>query len=767
MEKIKNQLQVSVSNDGFVDEGDGLVSFPNGLTITDDTIMRSGNSYDIDSLGIETYPGQVTADHVDSLGTLIGKTIGVAKDGRRVVVSAIQYAVKENPYARLAYDLLVGGFSNSFSIETIGAPASSVDPVYRNHELTGLSQVVAPNNYNARINQFNEIVHNSLERSQQDGLDIVGVEEKIFSSVELKSTSAVEEESMEEEKLNASEEIKQAPEIEETSTVDTVENEAEVVETGAVEQETAEEAERVESDVEVDNGKWVDTEVVATTRTSEYVETEEEKASRQAERIAYLEAELAAERAREVPGDDEDITVTVKIDADNESEDKVENDATAEEAEATEDNTNKNEETLEMTAEQIAEIVANAIKPLADDLAATKELAQNSLDAQAKEPEFTEAEKVENSLDALNADELFAKQLNAAVAVERMGSIEGAKTLHEINERNLQSLKSEKIVNAALTLEDLGNFVIGPELFKEIEGIRTDYSAILNATQWRETNSLEFGWLTRTQDIDMSNVAIGALGDVLSPDTVDGTNNTKQSDKRLKPVSMPGYGAQTDKLEELAAVTPISINVIKFAAVDILSDVAEGYRNDFDRKRAQLVIAKLQQAVDSTGQKHTYDLSKGLSQWVLVMAKVSNVSTVGTLVFNTATFAKLKAAAIEEEQNALLAEMNTGSIYGTPFVVVPNDLMPTLGEVDTRTIQVQGSPVTIDQAIFYGKLGTFTGRTSGGLKYDVDGSASYEIDGTVYSAYQRNEIVLRGSFFRGGAVKDPTVIAGVPAITVS
>ena len=53
-----------------------------------------------------------------------------------------------------------------------------------------------------------------------------------------------------------------------------------------------------------------------------------------------------------------------------------------------------------MTAEQIAEIVANAIKGLADELAATKEVsAQNALDSQAKEPEFVK-EVVANSYDA-------------------------------------------------------------------------------------------------------------------------------------------------------------------------------------------------------------------------------------------------------------------------------------------------------------------------------------------------------------------------------
>jgi hypothetical protein len=419
----------------------------------------------------------------------------------------------------------------------------------------------------------------------------------------------------------------------------------------------------------------------------------------------------------------------------------------------------KEEEKLEMTADQIAEIVANAIKPFADDLTATRKLAQDALDVQAKEPEFTPEVKVENSLDGLSAEQLFSKQLNAAVAYERMGSVEGAKTLHDINARNLQALKEAKIVNAALTLEDLGNFVIAPELYNQVVGVRTDYSKLLDATQWKETQSLQFGWLTRSRDIDMSNVAIGALGDVSSPDT---------TNKRLKPISTPAYGAHTDSLEELAAVTPISVNVIKFAAADILSDVAEGYRNDYDRKRAQLVIVRLQQAVNATGNKHVFDISNGLVGWAQVVALLSDVTTVGTLIFNSRTLAMIKGQAIDNFANVtVLSEMATGSILGTPFIVVPNDLLPTLNAAETRTFPVHGVNVTVDQAVFYGDLRTFTGRTSGGLKYDVDGSASYELNGVTYSAYQRNEVVLRGSFFRGGVVKDINVVAGIPAVAVS
>jgi hypothetical protein len=719
MDKIKNQLRVSVSN-SFVDKGDGLVEFPNGLTITDGSIMRSGTRYDIGSLNVQDYPGQLTADHFDSLGTLIGKVNGVRKEGDRVVVNSIDYAVKQNPYARLAYDLLVGGYSNSFSIETMGPYPDEGDRTYRNHELVGLSQVVVPNNYNAKTNQFNEIVHNSLERSQQDGLDITGVEEKIFSSIELKSSETVKEESMTKTETNTSEVEKPA--------------EAEVVTPTQVE-EAAKEETKVDTVVKPEAP-----EAPAPAETTEKTEEKTEVKTTEVKSEAPKEEVKTEEVKTEEVKTETEVEKTETKPAEKVEEEKVEN------------KTNKTEEKLEMTAEQIAEIVANAIKPLADELKTTKELAQNALDTQAKEPEFKEEVVVTNSYADMSEEELFAKQLNAAVAVERMNSVEGAKVLHDINERNLQALKDAKIVNAAMTLVDLGNFVIGPELYNQVTTARTDYTAILNATTWKETQSIEFGWLTRGSDIDMTNVAIGITGD---------------NGSRLKPVSSPTYGANSEKLEELAAVTPISINVIKFAAADILADVAEGYRNDYDRKRAQLVVIRLQQAVNATGNKWTFDISDGLLGWAQVVALISDVTTVGTLVFNSKTLAALKGQAIASNNAAVLTELGAGSILGTPFVLVPNDLLPTINTAETRTFKVNGVNVTIDQSVFYGNLSTFTGRSSGGLKYDVDGSASYEISGTVFSAYQRNEVVLRGSFFRGGVVKDTSQIASIRAVAVS
>lgn len=740
MDKTKNQLQISVSNGSFVDEGEGVVSFPNGLTITDDSVMRSGTRYDINSLDISQYQGTLTGDHIDSLGTLIGKVIGTVKEGNRVAIQGIKYAVKENPYARLAYNLLIGGFSNSFSIETLGPWPDEQDRTYYAHELVGLSQVVVPNNYNAKINQFNEIVHNSLERSQQDGLDISGVEQTIMSKVSFVKSEAVEEESMTKQKNDAP--VKEETPVTEPTEVEEVKTEA--VETEAVEETTpVVEAAEVKEETEVE------------------AEAEPAEEETKVENEVATE-EVAAEEAEEVEEVAEEVAETVETVENDASEEEAEEES-EEESEEVQNKTNKNEETLDMTAEQIAEIVANAVKSetkvLVDELAATKELAQNALDAQAKEPAFTKEEEVVNAYDSLSTEELFAKQLNAAVAVERMGSVEGAKTLSEINARNLQALKDAKIVNAAMTLEDLGNFVIAPELYQEVVGVRTNYQALIDATQWRETNSLEFSWLSRSSDIDMQPVAVGALDDVSSPDT---------SDARLKPVSTPTYGPNTDKMEEMAAVTPISINVIKFAAADILADVAEGYRNDYDRKRAQLVIARLQQAVNTTGNKNAYDISEGIIQFAQAVAEMADVTTVGSLIMNAKTLAMIKGAAIDANQESLLIEIGTnGTILGTPFMVVPNDILPTLNTSETKTFSVQGVNVTIDQAVFYADLRTFTGRSSGGLKYDVDGSASYEISGTVYSAYQRNEVVLRGSFFRGGVVKDPNVIASIPAVAVS
>lgn len=193
MEKVKNSLSVSVPAKSFVDEGDGIVSFPNGLVITDNTPQRNGTTYDIDSLDISHYDGQLTGDHEGKLGSLIGRVEGVKKLNGQVIVDKIVYAVKENPYARLAYNLLVGGFSKNFSTETFGPKPDINSNIFWNAELTSLSQVVTQNNYNAHVNKLNEVVHNSLEQSKQDGLDVSGIEETVLPKDTVKEENKMEE----------------------------------------------------------------------------------------------------------------------------------------------------------------------------------------------------------------------------------------------------------------------------------------------------------------------------------------------------------------------------------------------------------------------------------------------------------------------------------------------------------------------------------------------------------------------------------------------
>ena len=369
----------------------------------------------------------------------------------------------------------------------------------------------------------------------------------------------------------------------------------------------------------------------------------------------------------------------------------------------------------------------------------------------AKAPAF---KKDENSVEMKDLDwkERYNKQVNSAYEAFRLGSIDARRTLNEINEVNLNALKEAGIAKNSMTIASMGNFVIPPEMYKEIVGKRTDYSAIINATDWRETDSLEFAWLKRNGDIDMKNVALCDDGE----------------DGNLKPISEYTAEPVTGKLEEMAAVTVVCNAATRFFAVDLLADVAAGYRNDYDRKRAQLIIAKLEEAVVESGHSVKYAPTtdtEAMVAWLQAIAEISDTSVNGTLLFNNKTFAQLKAHALEAGINGPLSQIFTDGempqIFGTPYIVVPNDLLPTIESEDAVSFIVDGKAVEIKHAVFYADLSEFVGYTSGGLQYDISADASYEVDGAVRSAYQRNELVLRGSFFRGGAVKDASRVAGI------
>ena len=740
MNIVKNQVEVTKNS--YRDDGEGVVSFPNGLCISDNNVQRNGTRYDIDTLDISKYQGQLTADHEDKLKNIIGRVEGVSKKDGRLTVNKIVYAVKQNPYARLAYDLLVGGFSNAFSTETVGPSANDMDGTLYNHELVGLSQVVCPNNYSAVINT----VRNSLEKSKNDGLDITGIEEEFLN---VKEEKQMEDESKPVEAVEVAEvEVK---EVNEDGTVETtVESEEETL--APADEQTEEVVEEADA-VEVENKAEKD---------EDKEETEEKETEVD---VVEVEANTEAEDEKE---DDDKEKQENKVEVDNEISDaevkelfkKIDNlTSLVEKATAVEEPAEQGvEEIVEEDLNEVSEKVENNIE---EKTQMDKEEIQNAV-AEALKGYFANAtpatapefKKDENSVAVADLDwkERYNKQVNAAWEAFRAGSIEARKTLNEINEVNLGALKEAGIAKNSMTIASMGNFVIPPEMYREIIGKRTDYTAIINATNWRETDSLEFAWLKRNGDIDMQNVALCDDGE----------------DGNLKPISEYTAEPVTSKLEEMAAVTVVCNAATRFFAVDLLADVAAGYRNDYDRKRAQLVIARLEQAVAESGQSVDYAPTtdtEAMVAWLQAIAEISDATVNGTLVFNNKTFAQLKAHALEAGVNGPLSHIFTDGeipqIFGTPFIVVPNDLMPTIESDDAIAFTVDGENVPITHAVFYADLSEFVGYTSGGLQYDVATEASYEVNGTVRSAYQRNELVLRGSFFRGGAVKDTSRVSGI------
>src|SRR2546421_4617210 len=172
----KQRIDVHIEKNALIDNGDGVISFPSGQCIVDDSEMWNGLKYDINSLDISQYKDTLTCDHIDSLQTLIGKVDGTTKQDNKVTINSIRFAVQESAAGKLAYDLMRGGFLNSFSVETAGPWPGEEDRTYRNHALVGLSTVVTGNNKSASIN---ELVKNSIAQSKQQGLDTTKLEQAL------------------------------------------------------------------------------------------------------------------------------------------------------------------------------------------------------------------------------------------------------------------------------------------------------------------------------------------------------------------------------------------------------------------------------------------------------------------------------------------------------------------------------------------------------------------------------------------------------------
>ena len=579
-----------------------------------------------------------------------------------------------------------------------------------------------------------EVMETSKEQSTEDRID--AIEKVVLTQGEQIADIAEEQEKIVDilekisDKLNsekAEEKIKTAEE--------TIENEIEE----KVENDISEESSEKETEGE-------EPEVVENIEVKEVNEDGSIEATVEGEDVTLKPADEETKEAVEET-QTEEVENSITEDSEQEESEEETEKEDAEQKEPQEIKENK------MTKEELQEIL-NSFKA---------EVVNEILDAKVEEPtvEETEAEEKNEPEVEKNWRKRYNEQIACAWNAYRLHNIDAAQKLAKINKFNFEE-KKNKVDNAneVMTIETADDFVLPYEVDRMIQGKRTNYSAILNAVEYQTTDRLTFAWATREGDIDMQNVA-------LCDDGADGN---------LKPISTYELKKGVAQMEELAAVTPICDNATKYLAVDILSDVAAGYRNDYDRKLAQLVIVRMQQAVNKTGNsvelEGTTSIEK-LVEFIKATTKVSDDVVNGTFVFNAKTKAQLVEYLFSASAEGELGKdtMTTGefpTIFGYPYIVVPNDLMPTLGEGDTKSFKAMNNEtgsidtVTINSPVFYGDLDEFRGKVSGGLKYDVSAEAAYEVaDGSVHSAWQRNELILRGSFLRGGYIANQGAFAGL------
>lgn len=680
-QKATSQVNLQIDKNTIRDEGNGKIRFSKPVTITDNNPQWNGTQYDISSLDIAGYRGKLTADHKDSIESILGNVIGVKKvANKRVTIDGIEFAVEKSALARFAHGMMMDGWLTDLSIETIG-PYPDDNGVYHDAKLVGLSMVVVGNNKQAYINQ---LALNTIKSCEAEGIDASAIKE--LAKYPIDNTNSISD------------------------------NDLDML-------------------IRVVNTKSFDITVTFKNDKGE-AQTKTLKAN---EFVDVLEAEAN--------GVTKQITDAV---------------------EPKKDDTAKQTQTVTIDAAGVGEIVKSAIadatKPLLDKVA---DLEKQVFDNNVKEPVFTKADapKTVNTqtvkdLDTYGYRERAAMQINLAWEALQNKNQESARKLKTINEYHLEKLKEAKKVDNAITIADFGSFVISPELLSEIEGFRSDFKPLISKLNFRETLSTKMAWLSRNGDIDMTEVAF----------CDDGSNGN------LKPVKEYDALYNETNLQELAAVTPVCNAATRFLAVDLISDIAEGYRTDYDRKKSQLFIARLQQAVDNTGLTRAYigtTDTRALQAFIDVASLMQENVMGGYYILSQKSYWELMrrqtGAGINTETGfKLFTTGDAGPLFlGSPYIIVPNELLPTWNTSETRSFVVDGVTVTINQAIFFVDISTFSGRTSGGLNYDFSTEAAYEVGGVVKSAYQRNELVVRGSFFRGGAVRNEDKVVGLAAAGLS
>jgi hypothetical protein len=693
---------VKVSSNAMVDEGEnGVIRFPNGLPITDNTVQKNGTRYDIDSMALNEYDGQVTVDHDGTVASIVGKALGVIKSGTQVVIEGIQFATRESALARLTHDLMVGGYVKQVSIETYGPPPDE-QGVYQNARLVGLSIVPIGNNNNARINK---LVMNSIQKSKEEGLDTAEVEDFLAPEPQPEFNAATGTHHFTFTGTSGDVTITLPPEtLPNITTTTTTTSGTAPLENNA--EEPNEQKDKVMSDTDA-------------TVTEPEVTTVPEPNTEPAPQPAPEPAPALQEETKKV--------------ADEDAENRLKS------------------------------IIESAVKPLTDKINA---LEQNQFDKTAKEPEFKKTEGVtviNNKYGEMDWRLRTAEQLKAVQGAMLGHNYESGRILHDINSYNLDALKAAGKADNAVSLTDLGNFVIPPEMITEIQGFRSNYQPLLSRFAFSETLSLDMTWLSRNGEISMDDVDY---------------DSDAQGANDLKPLKEYNTVTHTARLKEFAAVTPVDAAAVRFAAVDVVGDITSSYRLAYDQALARSVIGRLELAVQGNGNAVNYDFSTagggnvgGLLDILTAWTDVAEATPDGLFIMNVTSYAEILGRALRAGVTGPISQLfTTGDqplLFGRPYVVVPNNLLPSLNTAQTKSWTFEGQAVTVRSALIYTDPSNFKGRVSGGLNFTVSTEAAYEESGTVKSAFQRDKMLFRGYGYRKSAITDTTQVAGLVAAGIS
>lgn len=397
---------------------------------------------------------------------------------------------------------------------------------------------------------------------------------------------------------------------------------------------------------------------------------------------------------------------------------------------------------------------------------------KNLLDRAAEEPEFHPAsgEQQRNllgasKLDAMGWQDRTVLQLQS-MARSLKGDPEASKTVWAINHHNFEALKASDKKYNSVSLTDLGNFVIPPEMITSIFGHTSNFQPLLDAFNFQETLSLVTSYISRTSELDMEDVDLDSGAD--SADT-------------LKTVSKPSYQTHTANLLEFASVTPVDASAIRFSAADIMQDVTAQYKRAYDRALARSIVGRLELAVQSNGQSEAFNVTPAndaaigaLTSMLDIWAPIVEWVPDGVFLMTRATQLTLMKYALEAGPNGPLSNIfTTGTtgpeFFNLPYVIVPSAIMPSLNNVtgSQPSFTFEGQSVTVEHAILLANPENFMGRVSGGLQFQVSTEAAYEESGTVKSAFQRDQLVFRGYGYRKSAIVLPTDVAGVTSNVVS